>query len=281
MAEPPAPDWVGLYLLEDLGAGDVTSDALGLGDAATCRLVARERLVVAGLEPAAEVYRRLGARLEPRLADGADAAPGTVLATVTGTVACVLAGERVVLNLVARMSGIATSTRELGAVLRSAGSPARVAATRKTTPGFRAFEKQAVAVGGGDPHRMGLWDAAMLKDNHLEAVRAAGKDIAWAVARVRARTPGISVEVEVERLADAEEAARAGVEWILIDNQAPAAGAAWAARIRELAPTTRIEASGGITPQTLAAYGWADRVSLGWLTHKAVAKDVGLDWGDA
>jgi len=275
-AAPPAePDWIGLYLQEDLGAGDITSEPLfPPSHRGAARLVARERLLVAGAAHAAEVFRRLGARATVEVADGQWAEAGQAVLRVAGPTRAILAGERLALNLVARMSGIASETRRLMELLARECSAAAVAGTRKTTPGFRAFEKEAIRVGGGDPHRMGLHDAVLLKDNHL----AAAGSVAEAVRRAKAANPGRSVECEVESLADAQEAVRAGADWVLIDNQAPDVGKAWAEALWRDHPEVHVEASGGITPETVAAYGWADRISLGWLTQKAQAKDLGLDW---
>jgi nicotinate-nucleotide pyrophosphorylase (carboxylating) len=262
-------DWLGLYLLEDVGPGDVTSETLLPAHEGRAQVVARARTVVAGTAHAAELFRRLGATATVHAQDGAWAEAGAVLLEVAGPSRAILAAERTALNLLARMGGVATATRLL------ADKGARVAGTRKTTPGFRAFEKEAIRIGGGDPHRMGLWDAAMVKDNHLAAV---GGDVAAAVRELRTRHPGLLVECEVESLADAQAAAAAGAHWILIDNQRPEVGAAWAAEVARLHPGVRFEASGGVTPDTIAAYGWADRVSLGWLTQKALCADVALEW---
>lgn len=268
-------DWIGLYLEEDLGTGDITSQALFpasvLGSA---RIVARERTLVAGVAAAGEVFGRLGVGLEAAVADGQWVEGGTVVAHVAGPARGILAGERVALNLLSRMSGIASQTRVLAEELGKACMPALVAGTRKTTPGFRFFEKEAIRIGGGDPHRMGLWDAAMVKDNHIAAAGSVGA----AVAAVKKANPGKTVECEVESLAHALEAAAAGADWILIDNQDPATGKAWADAVWKDHPEVHVEASGGITPATLTQYGWADRVSLGWLTQKAQGKDFGLDW---
>lgn len=278
MPGPAGPDWIGLYLQEDLGAGDVTSEPLfPPGHQGAARMVARERLLVAGAGHAAEVFGRLGARATVLVADGQWAEAGQAVLRVAGPTRAILAGERLALNLVARMSGIASETRGLMELLARECSAAAVAGTRKTTPGFRAFEKEAVRIGGGDPHRMGLYDAVLLKDNHLAAAGSVGE----AVRKAKAANPGMPVECEVESLADAREAARAGADWLLIDNQAPDVGRAWAEAIWQDHPGVRIEASGGITPATVAAYGWADRISLGWLTQKAQAKDLGLDWEPA
>lgn len=284
----PEVDWLGLYILEDFGTGDITSDALFRPDAAgRARVVAREAMLVAGLRHAVELFARLGAQATPCMRDGDPATPGAVLLTVSGPTRAILAGERVALNLLSRMSAIASATRPCADALAKAGSAARVAATRKTTPGFRAFEKEAVALGGGETHRLGLWDAAMLKDNHLEAwcgrplAQVEPKDVARAVAAVAAANPGRTVCCEVESLAHALAAAQAGAIWLLMDNQEAATGAAWARQVKARHPAVRIEASGGIVPANIAAYAWADRVSLGALTQKAAGKDVSLEWGDA
>ncbi|MHB1261252.1 MAG: carboxylating nicotinate-nucleotide diphosphorylase [Thermoplasmatota archaeon] len=272
---PHAIDWIGLYLEEDVGAGDVTGESLFDAKAVgRARIVARERALVAGLPHVAEVFRRRGCATEVLVADGTWAEAGTVVASVAGPVRGLLSAERLALNLLSRMSGIASQTRLLAEALAKACAPALVAGTRKTTPGFRFFEKEAIRIGGGDPHRMGLFDEAMVKDNHIAAVGSAGA----AVRKVKAAHPGKVVSCEAESLEQALEAARAGADWVLIDNQTPEVGQAWANQLWEEFPQLKVEASGGITPATIVAYGWADRVSLGWLTQKAQGKDFGLDW---
>jgi nicotinate-nucleotide pyrophosphorylase (carboxylating) len=270
-------DWIGLYLEEDLGpAGrDATSEPLfPPSHRGAARMVARERALVAGLRHAAEVFRRLGAGAAIVVPDGGWAEPGAAVLRVEGPTLALLAGERLALNIVGRMSGIASLTRTLQEELALAGSRAAVAGTRKTTPGFRAFEKEAIATGGGEPHRMGLFDAVLLKDNHLAAAGSARE----AVRRAKEAGRGLPVECEVESLEDARAAAEAGADWLLIDNQPPDVGQAWADALRKEFPRLKVEASGGIRPDGIAAYGWADRISLGWLTQKAPAKDFGLDW---
>lgn len=277
-----AAAWIDLYLKEDLGrAGDVTSQSLFKpGQKGAAGLVARERLFLAGLVHAETVFSCCGAQLKPHMKDGSWVEPGAVVADVRGPVTAILAGERLALNLVGRMSGIATMTRTAMDALGAADSPAVVAATRKTTPGFRLFEKQAVAIAGGDPHRAGLWDAAMIKDNHLAAAgaRVARGDIEAAVEQVRYGRPRLEVTVEAESLEVALSAAMAGADWVLIDNQPPDAGAAWARALRDRFPNVRVEASGGITVANVAAFGWADRISLGQLTQGARAMDLSLEW---
>jgi nicotinate-nucleotide pyrophosphorylase (carboxylating) len=274
-------DWIGLFLEEDLGAaGDITSNILfpptQIGRA---RLVARERALLSGAAHAQEVFRRLGVATTQSMNDGQWVPAGGEALLVEGPARGILAGERTALNLVARMSGIATATRGLVDALAQAGARAHVAGTRKTTPGFRAFEKEAIRTGGGEPHRMGLFDEAMVKDNHREAWTGGdGGDLGAAVRKVKAANPGKVVSCEVESLADAQAAAEAGADWLLIDNQAPKVARHWADEVRRAAPKVRVEVSGGITPANAAAYGWADRISLGWLTQKAPAKDFSLEW---
>ncbi len=272
-----APDWLALYIEEDVGSGDITGNSVFPGTAqGSARIVAREPAIVAGAEHAAEIFRRLGAKPTVTVADGKQIAAGATVLTVKGPTRGILAGERLALNLLARMSGIATQTHDLAARLSEARSRARVAGTRKTTPGFRFFEKEAIRMGGGDPHRMGLFDAAMVKDNHIAA---SGGDVASVVQKVKAAQPGKLLTCEVESLDHALAAAKAGADWLLIDNQEPAVGRAWAKDVVAAFPGVKIEASGGITPANIGAYGWADRVSLGWLTQKSVAKDFSLEWG--
>lgn len=269
------PDWIALYLEEDIGAGDITGEAVFPPDqVGAARVVARERALVAGVAHAAEVFRRRGCATEIVVPDGRWADAGATVARVRGPVRGILSGERVALNLLSRMAGIASQTREIAERLTDDCASAIVAGTRKTTPGFRAFEKDAIRIGGGDPHRMGLFDEAMVKDNHI----AACGSVATAVRMVKAANPGKVVSCEVESLEAAMEAAQAGADWVLVDNQSPDVGKAWAEAVWAEFPQVKVEASGGISPGNVAQYGWADRVSLGAITQKAPGKDFALDW---
>ena len=271
----PGTDWIALYLEEDIGPGDITGESVFPKDVAgRARVVVRERALVAGGAHVADVFRRRGAKADLRVKDGTWVEAGAVIATVAGPVRALLSAERVALNLLSRMSGVASATRTLAEALTAACAPAIVAGTRKTTPGFRAFEKEAIRIGGGDPHRLGLFDEAMVKDNHI----AACGSVATAVRKVKAAHPGKVVSCEAESLEAALEAARAGADWVLIDNQAPDVGQAWATALWAEFPQLKVEASGGITPANVVQYGWADRVSLGSLTQKAQGKDFALDW---
>jgi nicotinate-nucleotide pyrophosphorylase (carboxylating) len=257
------------FLAEDVGDGDLTSEAVVPADARLdATLLLKEDGVVCGLEVAEAVFRELdpGVRFEPLARDG-DRVKGEV-ARVSGNARALLTGERTALNLLGRLSGIATLTRRY--VDAVAGTGAKVLDTRKTTPGLRALEKLAVRAGGGTNHRFGLSDAVLIKDNHL---RLGG----GAAASVRhAKETGLPVEVECETLEDVEAALDAGADTILLDNMAPA-------QLREAVGLVRgracTEASGGITLETIrevAATG-VDAISVGALTHGARSLDVSME----
>ncbi|HXY41139.1 MAG TPA: carboxylating nicotinate-nucleotide diphosphorylase [Vicinamibacteria bacterium] len=268
-------DLVRRALLEDLGrAGDVTTDAIvPAGLTGRGKLVARQAGRIAGLDPALHAFRLLdpGCRVEVAVQDGQDAAAGQAIAHVEASARALLAAERTALNLLGHLSGIATATQEVVACL--AGLPTRVACTRKTTPGLRALEKHAVRAGGGSSHRYGLDDAVLVKDNHL----ALAGGVREAVARVRARVGHlVKVEVEVDTLAQLDEALAAGVEAVLLDNMDLHT---LREAVRRVAGRALTEASGGVRPDNVRAVAetGVDLVSLGWLTHSAPALDVALD----
>jgi nicotinate-nucleotide pyrophosphorylase (carboxylating) len=274
-----ASDWIDLYLREDLGAaGDITSNPIFSPEAqGSARLVAREGCFLAGIARASQVFERLECTIIQHMNDGSWITKNAVVLEVNGPIRGILAAERLALNMIGRMSGIATATRKLVERLGEKSSGTMVAATRKTTPGFRIFEKEAVLIAGGDPHREGLFDAAMVKDNHREA----SGDITTAVTAIRAAHPDKQITAEVESLEDAQLAAEAGADWLLIDNQTPEVGQQWAEAVWEKYPRIKMEASGGITPETVVNYRWADRISMGALTTQATSIDFGLDWGPA
>ena len=262
------------FLAEDVGAGDITTRALEPSRRLAGDVVARKPCVVCGLAEASAVLAHLGAKVEHLARDGDRVAAGTVVLRVKGPASAVLTGERLALNLLMRMSGIATLTRELQDKVASVNPGCRVAATRKTTPGFRRFEKRAVETGGGDPHRFGLHDAFLVKDNHLLAV----PDVAEAVRRCRALDPAKLLQVEADRAEQAWAAAEAGADAVLLDNFAPADARALCRGLKARFPALLVEVSGGITPANVADYAdAADRISIGYLTHSAPAVDFGLD----
>ncbi len=262
-------------LAEDLGrAGDITSQACIAPDARlSLAFAARREGCVAGLDCARLTIHALDpdARFEIRTRDGSEAHAGTVLATVAGNARALLGAERVALNLVQRLSGIATLTR---AYVRAVeGTGALIADTRKTTPGLRALEKYAVRCGGGINHRFGLDDAILIKDNHV----AACGGVAAALERARAAAGWlVKIEVEVDNLAQLDQALPFRPDVILLDNFALADLREAVARAKGAA---KLEASGGVTLETVRAIAetGVDAISVGALTHSAPALDVGLD----
>ena len=263
-------------LLEDLGrAGDITTDAIVPTQAhAETALVARQAGVVAGLDLALLAFKLVDPAIiaSVQRPDGARLAPGDVIATVVGPARGILTAERVALNFLCHLSGIATATAAIVEAVR--GHRARITCTRKTTPGLRAVQKYAVRVGGGANHRFGLDDAVLIKDNHI----AAAGGIRPAVERVRASIGHlVKVEVEVDTLVQLEEALAVGVDAVLLDNMQPEELRRAVAMVDGRAIT---EASGGVTPTTapsIAATG-IDLISIGWLTHSVTALDIGLDY---
>jgi len=281
-----------LALREDLaGEGDRTTEALvGEQIEGRARLVAREPGVAAGL-PAVECTLRA---IEPRLQwlpEGQDGEPigsGDCLGRIAGPAAGILAAERLVLNLLSRLSGIATLTRWY--VEAAGGAKARIYDTRKTTPGWRRLEKYAVGCGGGRNHRLGLFDAILIKDNHLAlgAETPGGKARYAPAAAVRKARQFVAqraggqmlVEIEVDTLEQLEEVLPAGPDVVLLDNMTPELLRRAVARRDALAPAVELEASGGVTLETVGAIARSgvERISVGALTHSAVCLDLALDW---
>jgi nicotinate-nucleotide pyrophosphorylase (carboxylating) len=265
-------------LLEDLGrAGDVTTDAIAPADLRVrCVMGARQDGVVAGLDLAALAFRLMDPeiRFAPALADGARVTPGATVATLSGPARGVLTAERTALNFVSRLSGVASATALLSASV--AHTKARIVCTRKTTPLLRAVEKYAVRAGGGANHRFGLDDAALIKDNHV----AITGSVAEAIRRVRAYIGHlVKIEVEVDTLAQLDEALAANADAILLDNMSLDDLRRGVAIIGGRAIS---EASGRVTPETapVIAETGVDLISVGWLTHSAPILDIGLDYVD-
>lgn len=262
-----------LALEEDIGPGDVTTQALIPPELqGEAQIRAKETLVAAGLPLAARVFYKVDSslRFEAQAKEGREAAPGTVLARVTGPVAPILTGERVALNFLQRLSGIATYTRNM--VARVAGYPVALVDTRKTTPGWRVLEKYAVRLGGGANHRLGLFDGVLIKNNHLAAVGS----IAEAIRQARDRTQQLlKIELEVTDLAGLQEALDAGADLIMLDNLDEAT---MAQAVALTGGRALLEASGGMSPERLpkvAATG-VHFISMGALTHSAPAVDIHL-----
>jgi nicotinate-nucleotide pyrophosphorylase (carboxylating) len=267
---------VGRALSEDLGpTGDITSDSVIPKDSTSRGVfVARSAGVIAGLEVAAYVFEALDPAVlfDPLLEDGDRVPQSGHIAVVTGPSRSVLSGERTALNLLGRMSGVATATA--GLVDAVAGTGARISDTRKTMPGLRALDKYAVRVGGGMNHRFGLYDAVLIKDNHLAAV----PDMATAVKAARAAvSPGVMIEVEVTTLDQLEELLETDADRVLLDNMGPEM---LRQAVEMVAGRITTEASGGVTMENvrLIAETGVDIISVGWITHSAPQLDVALDF---
>ena len=279
-ANPPAPtilaQTVRRALSEDIDRGDVTTEAcVPQALVATAALHAREELVCCGLPVVEEVYAQIDLLVDvnSHVADSDVVATGTALATLSGPASSILLGERVALNFLQRLSGVATMTRRFVDALPP-GSQTRISDTRKTTPGLRAFERYAVRCGGGHNHRDDLGAAVLIKDNHIAAAGGCGE----AIRRAKAYAPHTCrIECEVDTRADLEEALAAGADVIMLDNFNDA-------QVKDaltlVAGRATVEASGGITIERVHALGdlGVDVISVGALTHSAPASDIGLDW---
>jgi nicotinate-nucleotide pyrophosphorylase (carboxylating) len=269
-------------LAEDLGSGDVTTLAT-VPRAAHARAVMRARapLTLAGLAFAEEAFRQMSGdggsiRLIRRIKDGMQVPAAREILRVEGSAHAILGAERVALNFVQRLSGVATLTAEFVKAVR--GTRAEILDTRKTTPGWRRFEKYAVACGGGRNHRLGLFDMVLIKDNHLAALRGAQPNaVAAAVARARRQFPKLKVEVEADTLRQVAQAVEAGADIILLDNMSPAQ---MRAAVKFVTGRARLEASGGVNLRTVRAIArtGVDFISVGAITHSARAVDIGLDF---
>ena len=281
MTVPPLPTimiepLVRAALLEDLGrAGDITTDAVVPSDArATTALVARKPGIVAGLDCARIAFQLIepALKFDTLRPDGSTIAAGETIATIAGPTRGILSAERVALNFICHLSGIASAAAAIVQSIR--GTHARLVCTRKTMPGVRALQKYAVRVGGGFNHRFGLDDGVLIKDNHV----AAAGGIAAAVTRARAAIGHlVKIELEVDTLAQLEEALQLKVDAVLLDNMSPEDLRRAVALVNGRLVT---EASGRITPESapaVAATG-VDLLSSGWLTHSVTALDIGLDW---
>jgi nicotinate-nucleotide pyrophosphorylase (carboxylating) len=268
-------------LAEDIGSGDVTTDATVSADAVgVADLLVKEAGVVCGLRVAETTFRALDPdiRFEALASDGDMVVPPAVVARISGSERALLTGERVALNFLGRLSGIATLTRRYVEAIEGTG--ASVLDTRKTTPGLRELEKYAVACGGGRNHRFGLYDLVLIKDNHLAALREAQPNaIAAAIARARKKFPSLQVEVEADSLAQVAQAVDAGADIILLDNMTPAQ---LRQAVKLVARRAKTEASGGVNLKTVRAIArtGVDFISVGALTHSARAVDIGLDFDD-
>ena len=266
-------------LTEDIGNGDVTTLAtVPENSTATAVMRAREVLVVAGLPVADAVFHELSAtvKIEPLACDGQRAKEGENLLRISGDARAILSAERVALNFVQRLSGIATLTAQFVDAVQ--GTHAEILDTRKTTPGLRWLEKYAVTCGGGANHRFGLFDMVLIKDNHLAAVRDAQPNaVAAAVKAARAKYPQLKVEVEADTFEQVDQAVAAGADFVLLDNMTLVQ---LRLSVQKCKGRAKTEASGGVNLSTVRAIAetGVDFISVGALTHSARAVDIGLDF---
>jgi len=291
-SKPEIEEIIDCALAEDLGKGDVTTEALIPCDQQeTGFIMAKEEGILAGIEAAKQVFLRVDPELKVRilLEDGARVKPGSKVAKVSGSIASILKAERVALNFLQRLSGIASETNRY--VARVGGLPVRIMDTRKTTPGLRSLEKYAVRVGGGENHRMNLSEGVLIKDNHLVALHRQGLNIKEIIAKARQNAPlslreakrrsnlqarQIQVEVEVGTVSEALEAVEAGADIVMLDNMNLED---MSKAVKTIHGRALIEASGGITLGNVRAVAetGVDFISIGALTHSARALDISLE----
>ncbi len=266
------------FLSEDLGFGDITTDALiDDNSMAEAEIVFKEEGVVAGVEEAATIFELIGCKSHILINDGERVKPQTIVLKVEGPSKNILKGERVSLNILMRMSGIATATKQVLTLARNYNSKIRVTATRKTTPGFRYFEKKAVKIGGGDTHRLRLDDCVLIKNNHLKLMPSISEAVRKVLDMVSFTK---KVEIEVESSSQAIEAVEAGADIVMLDNMEPTEIRKTLRELKRRGIRNKIliEASGGITIENIADYAktGADILSLGSLTHSVQAIDISL-----
>lgn len=268
-------DDIDRFLEEDLGKeGDITSNSLFTDEIAKANILAKEDCIVAGLDEVKMIFEKTGAEPEIKVKNGESVGKGTVVAIINGSIRSILKGERLAINILSRMSGIATETKNLLERCRKINPKVTIAATRKTTPGFRKYEKKAVSIGGGETHRFGLYDAYMIKDNHLKVIGS----VEEAIKKVKEKNLDQKIiEIEVENEHEAITAARSGVDVVMLDNFEAVSGKNVARRIKEINPNILIEISGGINNKNIEQYAsFADRISIGYLTHSIKSIDFSL-----
>ena len=266
-------------LEEDVGMGDLTTEAVVPAEIKVeAYIIVNEPAVIAGLYEASILFEIVDAEFKAEVEDGAEVSAGTVIAEVNGSGRAILSAERTALNILMRMSGIATLTRKLVSIIRREGLNVRVAATRKTAPGLRYFDKRAVAIGGGDTHRFRLDDAILIKDNHIRIAGGVGE----AIRRARSAISfSKKLEVEVKTVYEALEAAKAGADIIMLDNMSVGEVEETIRSLRDegLRDRVLIEVSGGIDEGNILEYARLkpDVISLGFLTHSVRAVDMSLE----
>ncbi|HIH27242.1 MAG TPA: carboxylating nicotinate-nucleotide diphosphorylase [Methanoregulaceae archaeon] len=272
----PAPEYLLSFIREDAPFGDITSEAIIVDTGSRAVITTRQSGIIAGLEEAGILFEHFGVCVTRHVADGSEVGSSAVLISLEGPAKGILLVERTALNIIGRMSGIATLTRRMSTLVTSGAPGCRIAATRKTAPGLRLLDKKAVRLGGGDPHRMSLSDGILIKDNHLVLVSPG-----TAIRRARDASCYRNVEVEVTTPGMAVDAARAGADILLLDNMTPelvreTIRLCTAEGVRD---RVVIEVSGGVDEATVLSYAipGVDRISAGVLTHSVRNFDVTLD----
>ncbi len=265
-------------LAEDIGQGDITATAIiPSGLKVKAEVIAKEDGVIAGIEEATILSEYVGLKVEAKAADGEKIKSKQVLMRISGDAQTILTVERTLLNLLSRMSGIATQTRTLTDIIKKNKSITKIAATRKTAPGLNFFDKKAVAIGGGDPHRLHLDDMILIKDNHLAIIGG----VEEAVKKAKANSSfSKKIEVEVTTPEDAFMAAKAGADIVMLDNFSPKQAKEAAVKLRKSGyEKVLVEISGGVTAQNIVEYAAADVdvISMGALTHSVKALDISLE----
>jgi nicotinate-nucleotide pyrophosphorylase (carboxylating) len=261
------------FLLEDVGRGDLTAELVVPDTNGRASIICERDAVVAGIEEACMVFSLLGADASPVVEDGDRVAAGDRIVSITGPVRGIITAERTALNFLMRMSGIATATAK-AAELLGKDSGTQVCGTRKTTPGFRKYEKKAIRLGGGAEHRFGLYDMILIKDNHIKACGS----VENAMTEALKTQFHVKVEIEVNNVADAVTVAEMGADIVMADNMEPEEVRKLRDAVKEVSPKVLVEASGDITLDNIADFaGCADLVSMGSLTHSVTAVQFSLD----
>jgi nicotinate-nucleotide pyrophosphorylase (carboxylating) len=263
------------FLEEDISLkGDITSDSLFSDETAKANIFSREKCIIAGVDEIKKVFDETGAKVFFSVKNGDKIEKNKIVAKLKGPIRSILLGERLALNILGRMSGVATETKKLVDLCKPLNPNIRIAATRKTTPGFRYYEKKAVEIGGGDPHRFGLFDAVMIKDNHLKKFNS----VESAIKKVKSKIKNKIIEIEVENEKDAIASAKEGVDVIMLDNMRPEMAKVIASKIKNINPNIMIEIYGGITEENIKDYAdFADRISLGYITNSIKTIDFSLE----
>ncbi len=256
------------FLAEDIGSGDITTATFVPDIDGSAAITCEDDAVVSGLEEATVIFSKLGVKAEQLVDDGTRVCAGTQIMKLIGPLRGITTAERTALNMMMRMSGISTAVYDATMLCRKHDANVKIAGTRKTTPGFRKYEKKAIVLGGGDPHRFGLDDLVLVKDNHIQALGG----IEAVMEKTLDLPYNMGVEVEVETLHDAEVAAKCGADIIMMDNRTPEEAAEIYRLVKSINPDIMVEASGRITIDNVADYASvADRISMGSITHSVKA----------